>query len=471
MSARSLPISSLVVLVLSSLTFSACDSSDPESGLDDITEINYQLHVQPIFDAKCNTCHEGSRAASSNGLELTSWRRVFEGADEGESVVPYSSENSVLIEIVTKWDLGSHPGELNQESLSAEEIRFLRRWIDEGAKNSTGTVYGSDARNLLYVSNQADASVSVIDTDTGQVIRVVDLVSKGFSSDAKPHMVSVEPDGSAWYLSLIGDNKVVKFSRENELLGSADFEAPGMVAVLPGRNKLYVARSFSASNPPTSIGTINRDDMSIDLIDVVFDRPHALIADPSGNYVLTASLATNQITAIDAATDEVIGASGQPEPTAAYVQGATNFEGTILYMTGQLSNELTVYNLQDLSNIEKIATVETADQPWHPVVTRDDRFVYFGNQKSNNVYFVDTSDYSVGGAIGGRGISEPHGSATSMAGKVYISNRNTISRYTPRYDFGDNDMVGTVIEIDPATNEITRVIEVGRMATGIAATR
>lgn len=447
----------------------ACDSSEPSTGLDDIVDINYQLNVQPIFDAKCIECHGSSR--SENGLRLSSWAPLVEGADNGEVVIPFNSENSVLIEMASKWAKGSHPSELNRDALSAEEIRFLRRWIDEGAKSLSGIVSGSDAENLLYVCNQADATVSIIDTDTGRVIRVVDLNALGFGADASPHMVAVEADKSAWYVSLIGANKVVKFDRDNTVVGSADFETPGMVSLLPNSNKLYVARSFTAQTPPTSIGSINTSDMSINLIDVVVDRPHALIVDPNGKYVITASLNANQIVSIDPRTDQVIGTAIQPDPPAVYVQGAVNGEGTILYMTGQVSNELSIFDIGDPSAIVKIGGVETADDPWHPVVTDNDAFVFFGNQKSNNIYFVSTASGSVGGAINGIGVAEPHGSAVSAAGKIYISNQNTINRYIPRFDFGDNASVGTVVEIDPSLNQITRVIEVGNRATGIAATK
>jgi len=429
---------------------SACDSSEPETGLDDIVDINYQLHVQPIFNEKCTRC------------------RLFDGAERGEVVIPYSSDNSVLIELATKWDNGSHPEEIGGDPLSQEEIRFLSRWIDEGAKSISGTVYGSDASNLLYVCNQGDATVSVIDMTTGQVIRVVDLVAAGFSAGANPHMVAVEPDGSAWYVSLIGDNKVVKFSRDNEVLGSADMETPGMVMRLNGSRKLYAARSFSASNPPTSIASINVDDMSLSLIDVVFERPHALIPDPGGSFVITASLNSDQIAVINTSTDQIDHIAGRADQSSVYVQGALNGEGDKLYMTGQISNTLSVFDLTDLSDIQLTATETTGDQPWHPVVTNDDNFVYFGNLLTHNIFFVDTQSNEVAGAIGGIGIAQPHGSTVSREGKIYISNRNVIERYIPRYNFGDNSDVGTVVEIDPSTNQVTRVIEVGKLATGIA---
>ena len=79
------------------------------------------------------------------------------------------------------------------------------------------------AQELLYVASQEDVTVAVIDMSTRQLVETVDLKELGFSPTAKAHHVAVEPDGSFWYVSLIADGKVLKFDRENRLVGQADF--------------------------------------------------------------------------------------------------------------------------------------------------------------------------------------------------------------------------------------------------------
>ena len=66
----------------------------------------------------------------------------------------------------------------------------------------------------LYVPNQDDATVSVIDPATRRLLRTVDLRRYGVGDNAKPHHIQVEPDGSAWYVTLIGAGKVLKLDRE-----------------------------------------------------------------------------------------------------------------------------------------------------------------------------------------------------------------------------------------------------------------
>ncbi|MGH7446871.1 MAG: YncE family protein, partial [Longimicrobiales bacterium] len=69
------------------------------------------------------------------------------------------------------------------------------------ARTGTGTAAQNAAGELLYVCNQDDATVSIIDMATNRVIRTVDLQRLGFSATAKPHHVAVEPDGSYWYVT------------------------------------------------------------------------------------------------------------------------------------------------------------------------------------------------------------------------------------------------------------------------------
>ena len=151
---------------------------------------------------------------------------------------------------------------------------------------------------LLYVTNQNGASVSVIDVERREEVARVDLQELGFGPNAKPHDTALEPDGSFWYVSLIGENRVLKFDRENRLVGQVEMEVPGLVVAHPTRDLLVVGRSMSAVNPPPSVALIRRSDMTLlDEIEVLFARPHAnAVLD---KWAYSASLAENRIGVID----------------------------------------------------------------------------------------------------------------------------------------------------------------------------
>ena len=133
----------------------------------------------------------------------------------------------------------------------------------------------------LYVVNQTGASIAVIDEDRMAVDTIIDLKALGFPANAKPHHVAVEPDGSYWYVSLIGANRVVKFDRQNNVAAQFEMETPGMLA-FDGAERLVVTRSMSAVNPPKRIAVLRRATMQGDELDVLFplqpaiELPHRL---------------------------------------------------------------------------------------------------------------------------------------------------------------------------------------------------
>ena len=77
------------------------------------------------------------------------------------------------------------------------------------------TVATPGAAQKLYITNQGGASITIIDQQKLTVDTTIDLTKLGFTANAKPHHVAVEPDGSFWYVTLIGDGKVLKFDRAN----------------------------------------------------------------------------------------------------------------------------------------------------------------------------------------------------------------------------------------------------------------
>ncbi|MDQ3222397.1 MAG: hypothetical protein M3Q75_02840, partial [Gemmatimonadota bacterium] len=102
----------------------------------------------------------------------------------------------------------------------------------------------------LYVANQDDATVSIIDVKSRALVETVDLRRYGFGDNAKPHHVQVEPDGSAWYVTLIGAGKVLKLDRGNRVLASTELQVPGLMTLHPTQDLIFVGRSMSAVNPP-----------------------------------------------------------------------------------------------------------------------------------------------------------------------------------------------------------------------------
>ena len=319
--------------------------------------------------------------------------------------------------------------------------------------------------DALYVCNQAGATISVIDPRSQEVVQTVDLTSHGFSANAKPHHVVVEPDGSAWYVSLIGDDVVVKFNARNEVVGSVDFVSPGMLSLHPEKDLLYAGHTMSIPSVPSTVAVIQRSDMTPAEVplSVPIDRPHGMKVSPTGEYAYTSSLSTNRIVAIDTETQDVESPVALPGSRQRYVQLDITADGQTAFVTGQVAGQVQVLSLEPPATPTLVDSIDVGAEPWHPQLSDDGSTIYFGSKAANVVNALDTNTLSTT-TIEGNGLAQPHGSALSPDGRfLYISNNNRNGTFEPP----SGEDVGSVVVIDTQSNDIETVIEVGENPTGI----
>jgi len=319
----------------------------------------------------------------------------------------------------------------------------------------------------LYLTNQDDATVSILDPATRRLIETLDLQRLGFAANARPHHAQVEPDGSFWYLTLIGAGKVLKLDRDNRIVGSVDLEVPGLMALHPTRDLLVVARSMSAVNPPRRIALVRRSDMTLlDEYEVVFPRPHALVVDPRGEYVYVGSLGENQLASVrleDGGT-HLVNVDGPP---LTLVQFAVSPDARWLAATAQTGNELLVFDIADPAAPRLARRIPMNRGPFEPGFTYDGRLIYVTNFDANTLTSVRTDTWAIANVIQGPGFGQPHGVALSPDGqRVFVSNRHQAGgahEHEGRQPTGH----GTVVAVCIATATVDTVLEVGNYAAGM----
>jgi DNA-binding beta-propeller fold protein YncE len=321
----------------------------------------------------------------------------------------------------------------------------------------------------LYVANQDDATVSIIDVNSRRLIETLDLRRLGYGDNAKPHHVQVEPDGSAWYVTLIGAGKVLKLDRSNRVLGSTDLEVPGLITLHPTQDLMYVGRSMSAVNPPPRIAAIRRSNMKVlDEIDLLFPRPHGISTHPAGQRVYVASLGSDRIASVGVA-DGKVRLVNVPGVTHGFVQTTVSPDGRWLAVTAELSDGLMIFDLANPVVPKLVRTVELPDGPFESVFTGDGRWVFVTCLASNRIIVLDAKDWQVVTVMDDDVFAQPHGVALSPDGRyVFVSNRHQLGG-AHEHQGGHPTGKGTVVAICAATQTIDKVIPVGNYAAGLGA--
>jgi uncharacterized membrane protein len=94
----------------------------------------YRLHVAPLFERSCVTCHRPEK--HKGGLRMDTFAQLMRGGDDGPVIVPGKPKAS---EIVRRLQLppsddDSMPSD-GDKPLTAEEIQMISQWIAAGAKS------------------------------------------------------------------------------------------------------------------------------------------------------------------------------------------------------------------------------------------------------------------------------------------------------------------------------------------------
>ena len=99
-------------------------------------EASYDRDIKPIIGSRCVSCHmmEGE-GSNKSGLKMHTYEDLMKGTKQGGAlIVPGSPETSTFMVMLTRQDHLRMP--FGQSPLSHDEVRVIRAWIDQGAKNN-----------------------------------------------------------------------------------------------------------------------------------------------------------------------------------------------------------------------------------------------------------------------------------------------------------------------------------------------
>lgn len=334
----------------------------------DLPGSNFPKEPGKILLTRCANegCH--TKTGNSGGLSLETWDDLFRGNKRGAVVIPYNPEQSPLFQFSNIYpELGpeakpSMP--LNQEPLSKKEVEILKNWILVGAPDSKGFVKFSNdpVRKKYYVTNQGCDLISVIDQESGLIMRMIEAgQTPGIES---PHLIKIAPNGMYWYVIFMNGNLIQKYStRDDSFIGQiilddglwntfvitenskfaycVDWQANGKVFFLD-LEKLSIVKKYQGNN--------------------LFNFPHGIGKAVNSNFVYVTGQSGNLLYKIDVLDplspdiEEIDlgpltnGQNSEPHEIL------FSKDGSEYYVTCQRTNELRVYSALNDSLLNIIPT-------------------------------------------------------------------------------------------------------------------
>ncbi len=123
----------VVIAAASLLIFAAAPLRGQEKPAEKIT---FNDHAKPVLMQRCSSCHNSER--KEGDLDVTNFTNLMIGGGSGEVIEVGSADESYLFRLVTHEDSPEMPP--GGTKIPDPQIDILRRWIDGGALENSGSV-------------------------------------------------------------------------------------------------------------------------------------------------------------------------------------------------------------------------------------------------------------------------------------------------------------------------------------------
>lgn len=397
----------------------------------------FKTKVQPIFVAKrpgharCISCHAGGTPMRLQPLApgATTWndedsRKNYEIVLQ-RAVVPGSAQSKLLLHPLAEAAGGDlyHNGGKHWKSQNEPEWQTLKAWI---VGQSAAPPPGQPGKVRIIQTNSAGDNVHIIDPATNKVVGEITGIEVS-------HGAAAAPDGSRIYVSNEADStldvvdvKTLNVTKKIPLSGR-----PNNLGIGRDGRRVYI----SIIQAPGGVDVV--DTTSLERAKTIPTKGgiHNTYVTPDGKYVVAGSIASNTIHVIDARTEEMawtvdMGLGIRPMTFSANPDGSTK------WIFAQLSglNGFAVVDFQTHKEVARVthpalppgrATVPEGSDPSHGMaVTPDNRTLVVNSRLNNALYAYSLPDLKpIGQAwLTGKGAAwvtlTPDGSTAYVANPV-----------------------------------------------------
>lgn len=241
------------------------------------------------------------------------------------------------------------------------------------------------ATGRVFVSNERDGTVSVIDSATNAVIKTIEV-------GKRPRGVGVAPDGSEIYVAVSAENVIAVINPQSlEVTRKfASGDDPEAFAVHANGN-IYISNEEDAMasvyNPATGdqVATIE-----------VGIEPEGVAISPDGKRVIVTSESTNMLHVIKVPEHTIesnilVGA----RPRAATFSA----DSKTAYATSEISGEVKKIDVASGKIIGKVPLGDDKAKPKDVLVSRDGNRLFVAGGRANRVFVLDSNTMEIIKAI------------------------------------------------------------------------
>lgn len=315
----------------------------------------------------------------------------------------------------------------------------------------------------VFVSNENDGTVSVIDATTDRVVATIPV-------GKRPRGLCVSPDGRTLYVALSGSPKGGP-GVDDDLLPPPDRSADGIGVV--DLRSLSLVRTLESGRDPESFDLVdggkrlvvsNEETGEASIVDVasgavrsrvpVGREPEGVTTSPDGREVWVTSEEQDRIDVIEPRAGRALAAIPTGRRPRAVLFGR---DGATAYVSNEQGASLSVIDARARRPLATIAIPREAtapDQPPLPMglaLDRGGNRLYVTTGRGQSVAVVDLASRRVVRTIGGVN-GRPWGIAVAPDGRIYTAN-------------GPSNEVAV---IDPGSGTIVKRIPVGNFPWGVA---
>ena len=283
---------------------------------------------------------------------------------------------------------------LAREPLSESDQQAFFNWIIQGAKSADGKIAYTDVTKKIFVVNENEDMVSVIDGQTQRLVRIPYI-----GAHYQPAAIAMTPDLKSYIVAMKGVNgSVVKYDAGSYVnLGefTTNF-SPSEIAITPDAGKGYVS-----DDSYNRYGVFDPTEMKLSksIVSPLVAEPSGIAVSPDGRYVYMCGRESDNILRIDTRTDSIVGCitlgPGVPVPvTETYKAQYTpqkiviSADSKTMYISCLNSSEIVVVDLIKDSIISRIPILYG---PWGEALTPDGSELWVADYVSNQVDVISTT--------------------------------------------------------------------------------